>query len=121
MRQILPDFLSFISPRNKDVKTTIFDEINFKSYKELYRYKELIKLRRDKKITLLGVHPAFLVLNEFKDNQGKTHKAINYEPSFAYSKKGKKVVEDLKTKNEAHEIKKKLFFFIYTDVEYREI
>ena len=119
---ILPDFLDFISPRNKTVKSTLFDGFSFDSEKEVHRYKELIKLGGNKKLRLLAVHPKFLVFNEFKDNRGKLHKSIYYEPLFAYQRKNKKFIEDIKEfKNEAHEIKKKLFLSKYIDVEYREI
>ena len=120
-RHILPDFLDFISPRNKTVKSTLFDGFNFNSEKEVHRYKKLKELRKQHKIKYLKVKPRFLVLNDFKNN-GNLHKAIYYEPSFAYQIKNKEIIEDIKEyKNEAHEIKKKLFLFNYTFVEYREI
>ncbi len=106
--------------RNKKTKVA---GIIFDSRKEAYRYAQLRLLQRAGKISKLQRQPKFLLLDSFKDNQGKKHRAIHYIADFAYiDSKGRKVVEDVKGyKTSVYKLKKKLFLSKYQDVIFKEI
>ena len=96
--------------------TIIFDNIKFHSKKEGFRYLELKRLFKIGKITELELQKKFVLIDEFKDYQGRKETALHYIADFTYKDdKGVYTVEDVKgMKTEVYRIKKKLFLLRYS-------
>ena len=102
----------------KNIKITV-NGIKFASKGEANRYCNLMLLVRGKVIKDLELQPKFLLQPSFRKN-GKTHRAINYIADFRYIENGKIVIEDFKgMETEVFKIKRKLFEYIYPDLELR--
>lgn len=105
-------------------KKTIVDGINFDSKKESERYLVLKDMLRKKEITELQLQPKFLLQDSFK-YKDKVERKIYYIADFSYKKDGKLIVEDVKSfatkRDKVYIIKKKLFLYKYTDIDFREV
>ena len=102
-------------------KKTIIDGITFDSKKESERYLILKDMLKHKEIEDLQLQPKFLLQDSFKYN-GKTEKKIYYIADFSYKRESKLVVEDVKgKKTDVYKIKRKLFLYKYTDIDFREV
>jgi hypothetical protein len=99
------------------------DNIKFDSKRESQYY---LQYKADKSIVKIEVHPRYILLNSFKDCNGKTERAITYKPDFriTYSDGTIEVVE-VKSKRTAKEpdyiIRRKLFKSKYPDVKFSEV
>ena len=102
-------------------KKTVIDGITFDSKKESERYLMLKDMLKNKEIEDLQLQPKFLLQDSFKYN-GKTEKKIYYIADFTYKREGKLVVEDVKVKKtDVYKLKRKLFLYKYTDIDFREV
>lgn len=114
-----------IVPRESKYKSkkVVIDGITFDSKKEANRYKELKILKSAGVIECLELQKIFELQPSFKKN-GKTYRKITYKADFYYfdNEKGKYIVEDVKGfKTEVYKLKKKMFEYIYKDLELKEI
>lgn len=97
------------------------DGVVFDSVAERNRYVELKLLLAAGAISDLELQPRFELQPSFK-REGKTVRRIEYVADFAYTENGQRVVEDVKGyETEKFQIKQKLFWFTYPDVELRII
>ena len=104
-------------------KKIIYDGITFDSIKEKNRYIELKILEKAGLIKELELQKVFELQPSFKKND-KTYRKITYKADFYYfdNEKGKYIVEDIKGfKTEVYKLKKKLFEYIYKDLELKEL
>lgn len=104
-------------------KKIILDNIKFDSKKEGNRYEELKILEEAGLIKELELQKVFELQPSFKKN-GKTYRKITYKADFYYYDNHLKryVVEDVKGfKTEVYKIKKKLFEYVYKDLELLEV
>jgi hypothetical protein len=103
-------------------KLVEFDGFRFDSLAELRRYQDLRTMERNGDISNLIVHPRFILQEPFTYNHVR-ERAIAYEADFSYYEKdGKKIVEDVKGfKTKEYQIKRKLFLFKYSGVNFVEI
>lgn len=101
-------------------KRTQLDGYVFDSLSEAARYRELCLLQRAGRISGLEVHPRFMLLKGFKDQAGKTHRAIYYEADFKYLENGIEIIEDVKgVETPVFKLKIKLFLFQYQHFAFR--
>ena len=100
-------------------KKTTVDDIEFDSYMEAKRYRQLVTLEMAGEISDLVLQPKFRLMDSYKYN-GKAIKAIEYIADFMYREDGKLVVEDVKgMRTQAYIIKSKLFIKKYIlELEY---
>lgn len=103
----------------------IIDGIEFASKKEGLRYKELKLLERAGLIKELKMQTSFELQPSFKKN-GKTIRAITYKSDFDYyTKDGRHVVEDVKSKatekDKVYRLKRKMLQYKYNNIEFKEI
>lgn len=100
-------------------KKTKIDDIEFDSYMEAKRYRQLVTLEMAGEISDLVLQPKFRLMDSYKYN-GKAIKAIDYIADFMYREDGKLVVEDVKgMRTQAYIIKSKLFIKKYIlELEY---
>ena len=102
-------------------KKTIIDGISFDSKKEASRYLVLKDMLKNKEIEDLELQPKFLLQDSFK-YKGKTERKIYYIADFCYIQKSKIVVEDVKgKKTDVYKLKRKLFLYKYSDIEFKEV
>lgn len=104
-------------------KKVILDNIKFDSKKEKNRYEELKILEQAGLIKDIELQKVFELQPSFKKN-GKTYRKITYKADFYYydNHLNRYVVEDVKGfKTEVYKIKKKLFEYVYKDMELIEI
>ena len=104
-------------------KKVIIDGIEFDSKKEGKRYLELKLLEKANEIRDLELQKVFELQPTFKKN-GKTYRKITYKADFCYFsiKENKYICEDVKGfKTEVYKIKKKIFEYVYKDLELKEI
>lgn len=102
-------------------KKTIIDGINFNSKKESERYLVLKDMLKNKEITDLQLQPKFLLQDSFKYGN-ETIRKIYYIADFSYKKDGKLIVEDVKgKKTDVYKLKKKIFLYKYTNIDFREV
>ena len=114
---------------NKDSKyhskKVTVDGIEFDSKKEANRYCELKLLEKQGYIKDLQWQYTFILQPGFKKN-GKTYRPITYIADFVYLdlRTNKNIVEDVKspaTKTQVYMVKKKLFEYLYKNLELKEI
>ncbi len=108
----------------------MFNGISFDSKREARRYKELLALEDDGKITELKLQVPFVLVpkQELKEpiaSKGKTRKselAVKYVADFTYlNNKGELIVEDTKgVKTAEYIIKRKLMLYVH-GIQIREI
>lgn len=104
-------------------KSTV-DGIRFDSQAELARYHELKLLLRAGEITLLDVHPKFVIDDAFTTPRGVKFRGMTYAPDFTYTRvaDGCLVAEDVKgVKTAVYQIKRRLFMRRYPEYEFMEI
>ena len=101
----------------------VVDGIKFDSLLEANRWQELKLLQRAKQIQDLDRQVRFELQPCYKKNN-KTIKAINYVADFVYYDLNKKkmIVEDTKGfKTDVYKLKKKIFEYVFPDLEITEI
>lgn len=101
----------------------VVDGIKFDSILEANRYQELKILQRIGEIKDLSRQVKFILQPSYKKNN-KTIRAITYKADFVYFdlKKKKMIVEDTKGyKTEVYKLKKKIFEYVFPDLEITEI
>ena len=104
-------------------KKVIIDGKKFDSKKEGKRYLELKLLEKANEIKDLELQKVFELLPSFKKN-GKTYRKITYIADFCYFsiREGKYICEDVKGfKTDVYKLKKKMFEYVYKDLELKEI
>ena len=104
-------------------KKVTIDGIEFDSKRESQYY---LQYKADKSIAKIEVHPRYILLNSFRDCNGKTERAITYKPDFrlTYADGTIEVVE-VKSKRTAKEpdyiMRRKLFKHNNPDVKFSEV
>lgn len=107
-------------------KKVVIDGIEFDSKRESKYYRHFVDVANAGLITNIEVHPRFILLNSFKDCNGKTERAITYKPDFrlTYADGSVEVVE-VKSKRTAKEpdyiMRRKLFKHNNPDVKFSEV
>lgn len=105
-------------------KKITYNGLKFDSRKEFNRYIELKKLANLGYIEDLQLQTPFILQESFKDNIGRTERAIKYLADFVYTKDGVKYVEDVKSaitrKEPTYVIKRKLFKYKYPEYTFVE-
>lgn len=104
-------------------KKVIIDGIKFDSKKEGDRYIQLKLLKNAGLIKDLELQKSFQLQPTFKKN-GKTYRKISYIADFCYFDihLGKYIVEDVKGfKTKEYALKKKMFEYVYKDLELIEV
>lgn len=85
------------------------------------RKQELLDLLHSGEISELLLAPTMQVQDAFEKN-GVKYPAINYIPCFAYTDKdGRRFVEDVPQRDEAHRILRTLFEFCYIHLTIKDI
>lgn len=79
----------------KGTKCT-YDGITFDSIPEKDLY---IKLLNDKDVSNLQVHPRFILLENFRNYEGKALRSITFKPDFMFCKDGQTWIWDCKPLN----------------------
>lgn len=106
---------------NKKVR---MGDMVFDSKKELNRYNELLLLEINKEIQELIRQPRFVLIETFKDNQGKTERGCHYTPDFSYRMNEKQYVEEIKSSYTAkltdYPLRRKMFKLKYPDIIFIE-
>jgi hypothetical protein len=101
--------------------------ITFDSQAERNRYFQLVEMQQDGIIHHLRCHPEFVLLEGFRDIDGKSERAIKYTADFAYEDAvtGLVVVEDVKSKGTAASrdwsLRRKLFKSKFPTMVLREV
>ena len=106
----------------KNKKATI-DGIEFDSKKESRYYQQLKLMEKQGLIKDIKLQTRFEIQPKYKKNN-KTIRAINYIADFTYFdvNKGKTIIVDTKGyRTEVYKLKKKIFEYIYPDLEIREV
>jgi hypothetical protein len=104
-------------------KKVVIDGIEFDSKRESEYY---LQYKADKAIAKIECHPRYILLNSFKDCNGKAERAITYKPDFrlTYADGTIEVVE-VKSKRTAKEpdyiMRRKLFKHNNPDVKFSEV
>ena len=104
-------------------KKVMYDGMEFDSQKEKNHYIGLKMLEKAGEIKDLELQKVFILQPAFKKN-GTSYRAITYKADFVYLdlRTNKIVVEDTKGyRTEVYKIKKKLFEYVYPDLELKEI
>lgn len=104
-------------------KKVIINGIKFDSQKEGNHYLELKLLEKQGLIKDLRIQVRFELQPKYKKNN-KTIRAINYIADFVYFDKAKKkmIIEDTKGfRTEVYKLKKKIFEYVYPDLEIKEV
>ncbi len=99
--------------------------IQFDSEAERARYYVLREQEELGFIRNLECHPAFVLLEGFKDCTGKREQAIKYTADFSYTTEGRQVVEEIKSKATAAardwSLRRKIFKHRYPDIELKVV
>ena len=104
-------------------KKVVIDGYKFDSKKEAIRYEQLKLLKKARLIKNLELQKTFELQPSFKKN-GKTYRKITYKADFYYydNQLKKYVVEDTKGfRTETYKIKKKMFEYVYPELELLEL
>ena len=73
-----------------------YNDIDFDSIDEKNYY---IELKEDNRMESLQVHPKFILLEGFKNYEGKSLRSITFKPDYMYFRDGVKYIEDCKPLN----------------------
>lgn len=106
----------------RNVKVTI-DGLKFDSKGEASRWFELVMLQKAGKISDLKRQVPFTLLDDFKDSEGKTIRAVKIVVDFGYTENGCEVVEDFKSpasRTKDFLLKKKFFQAKFPHIAFRE-
>lgn len=100
--------------------------IQFDSEAERDRFFELTAMQQDGLIHHLKCHPEFVLLEGFRDIDGKSERAIKYTADFSYTDaNGRVVVEDVKSSATAQSrdwsLRRKLFKHRFPQMALREV
>ena len=102
-------------------KKVLSGGMKFDSKKEERRWQELLILQKAGEIHNLKRQVKYELQPHYKKN-GKTIRAINYIADFTYFLNGKLIVEDTKGyRTEVYKLKKKIFEYVYPDLEIKEV
>jgi hypothetical protein len=102
------------------------DNIKFDSKRESQYYRHFVDMANAGIVAKIEVHPRYILLNSFKDCNGKTERAITYKPDFriTYADGTIEVVE-VKGKRTAKEpdyiMRRKLFKHNNPNVKFSEV
>ena len=109
--------------RNKySNKKTIIDDIKFDSKREAARYTELKVMEEQGLIKDLVLQPKFVLIDKYKNGDGKNVRALCYVSDFQYFTDYGVVIEDVKgMKTDVYKLKKKLFERFYKPLTITEI
>jgi len=111
----------FKQPKYRNKKVEV-DGIVFDSMREAKRYKELSMLLRAGKISDLKLQVPFILIEKYRNGEGKAIRKMEYIADFVYKQDGKTVVEDTKGfRTKEYRIKKKLFEHKYYPTTIREV
>ena len=116
-----------ISVANKfHAKKVTIDGIEFDSKRESEYYRHFVDMANAGLVTKIDVHPRYILLNSFKDCNGKTERAITYKPDFRLTfADGTIEVVEVKSKRTAKEpdyiMRRKLFKHNNPDVRFLEV
>ncbi|UZP04865.1 DUF1064 domain-containing protein [Clostridium botulinum] len=77
-------------------KKCTYDGIDFDSIPEKDYY---IKLLEDKGVSNLQVHPKFILLEGFRNYEGKAIRSVTFKPDFMFCKGKDKYIVDVKPNN----------------------
>lgn len=77
-------------------KKCTYNEIEFDSIPEKDYYIELLN---NKDVSNLQVHPKFILLEGFRNNEGKAIRSLTFKPDFMFVKGGQKYIIDIKPNN----------------------
>ncbi|NFH69055.1 DUF1064 domain-containing protein [Clostridium botulinum] len=77
-------------------KKCTYNNIEFDSIPERDYY---IKLLEDKGVSNLQVHPKFILLDGFRNHEGKALRSITFKPDFMFTHGGQKYIVDVKPNN----------------------
>ncbi|NFH99481.1 DUF1064 domain-containing protein [Clostridium botulinum] len=77
-------------------KKCTYNNIEFDSIPEKDYY---IKLINDKGVSNLQVHPKFILLEGFRNNEGKAIRSVTFKPDFMFDKGKDKYIVDVKPNN----------------------
>jgi hypothetical protein len=103
-------------------KRVVFDGYTFDSQAEHRRYLQLKQLESAGEIRRLEVHPVYVLVKAFRDNEGKHQSAIRYIADFRYLEGEQSVVEDVKgVVTSTFALKAKLFKRAYFNTKLRII
>lgn len=97
--------------------------IVFDSRREMMRYLELLTMERAGLIRNLELQPSFELQPKYR-RAGKTERAIIYRADFQYvdCATSETIVEDVKGyKTKEYLLKRKMFFFRYPNINFREV
>lgn len=72
-------------------KDLVFDSIDEKNY--------YVKLINDDRVSDLSIHPKFILLDGFRNNEGKALRSITFKPDFMYKIDGAIYIVDVKPLN----------------------
>lgn len=75
-----------------------YNNITFDSKDEMNYY---IKLKGDNRVDKLQVHPKFILLDNFRNSNGKMIRSITFKPDFIYEFDGQVYIEDVKPINKS--------------------
>ncbi len=96
---------------------TYYDGIRFASKLESRHYMVLKVMESRGSITHLELQPRFPLQEKFTDSCGKTHRAIEYRPDFAFIRDGAHIAIDSKgTETPMFKLKLKLFVKKYPNI-----
>jgi hypothetical protein len=98
-------------------KKCTYDAITFDSIDEKKYY---LKLINDVRVDDLKVHPKFIILDGFRNNQNKMIRSITFKPDFMYKLNGQTYIDDVKPINKKlidadFVIRWKLLEYMYRD------
>ncbi|MBY6837837.1 DUF1064 domain-containing protein [Clostridium botulinum] len=77
-------------------KKCTYNNIDFDSIPERDYY---IKLMNDKGVSNLQVHPKFILLDGFRDREGKAIRSITFKPDFMFNIGKDRYIVDVKPNN----------------------
>lgn len=74
-------------------KKVEYDGVKFDSISERDYY---IRLKNDTRVDDLQVHPKFILLDNFRNSDGKMIRSITFKPDYMYKIDGQLYIEDIK-------------------------
>ena len=104
----------------------VVDGVTFDSKAEAKRWGELKALQAAKMITTLSRQPRFILMDGYRDTDGKWIRPITYSGDFRYiDENGSDVVEDVKSwitaRDKVYKLKVKLFHQRYPSIKFKEV
>ena len=110
----IDEYRALTKARKYGNKKVTADGYEFDSLAEARRYEQLKLMEQAGAISDLRLQPRYELQRGFTDNEGKRQRAIVYVGDFAYSEKGKWIIEDTKgVETPVFKLKKKMFLYLY--------